>query len=46
MPMYDLLEYSGNLTMTSGSLWNHCRNEMNCGENENDVNGNMVITTK
>ena len=25
MPMYDLIEYSGNCSMTLGSLWNYCR---------------------
>ena len=27
MPMYNLLEYSENYSMTSGSLWNYYRNE-------------------
>ena len=25
MPMYDLIEYSGNCSMTLGSLWNYFR---------------------
>ena len=29
MPMYNLLEYSDNYSMTSGSLWNYYRNEIN-----------------
>ena len=26
--MYNLLEYSHNYSMTSGSLWNYCKNEI------------------
>ena len=29
MPMYKLLEYSENNSMTSGSLWNYYRDEIN-----------------
>ena len=28
MPMYNLLEYSQECSMTSGSLWNYYRDEM------------------
>ena len=28
MPMYNLLEYSDNYSMTSGSLWNYYREEI------------------
>ena len=28
MPMYNLLEYSQNYSMTSGSLWNYYRDEI------------------
>ena len=28
MPMYNLLEYSKNYSMTFGSLWNYYRNEL------------------
>ena len=28
MPMYDLLEYSNNHSMTSESLWNYYRDEV------------------
>ena len=34
MPMYNLLEYSQNYPMTSGSLWNYDRNEID------DADGN------
>ena len=35
MPIYNLLECSGNCYMTSGSLWNYHRDEIN-----DDANGN------
>ena len=28
MPMFNLLEYSQNYSMTSGSLWNYYRDEI------------------
>ena len=34
MPMHNLLESSGNYSMTSGSLWNYYRDEMNDDANE------------
>ena len=42
VPMYNLLEYSDNYSMTSGSLWNYYRDELNNDENENDANETMV----
>ena len=38
MPMYNLLQYSNNYSMTSGKLWNYYRDEINDNENENDGN--------
>ena len=35
MPMYNLLEYSDNYSMTSGSFWNYYRDEVNDNVNEN-----------
>ena len=35
MPMYSLLEYSDNYSITSGSLWNYYRNNLNDAANEN-----------
>ena len=29
MPMYNLLQYSQHCSMTSESLWNYCREEIN-----------------
>ena len=34
MSMYNLLEYNDNYSMTSGSLWNYYRNEVNDDANE------------
>ena len=38
MPMYNLLEYSDNYSMTSESLWNYYRVEVNDSGNEIDYN--------
>ena len=35
MPMYNLLEYSKNYSKTTGSFWNHYRDEPNSGANNN-----------
>ena len=35
MPMYNLLEYSHNYLITSGSFWNYYGDEVNDGTNEN-----------
>ena len=34
MSVYNLLEYNDNYSMTSGSLWNYYRNEVNDDANE------------
>ena len=34
MPMYNLLEYSDNYYMTSGSLWNYYRDEIDDAEDD------------
>ena len=51
MRMYNLLEYSDNCSMTSGSLWNYHRDQVNDDENENDnannrINNNKTITSR
>ena len=51
MPMYNLLEYSNNYFMTSGSLRNYYRDELNHDANENDnannkINNNKTIASK
>ena len=46
MPMYNLLEYSNNYSMTSGSLWNHHRDEVNDSTSEIENNDNMKNNNK
>ena len=48
MPMYNLLEYSENYSVTSLSLWNYYKDEINDYENEtnrfrNRLNNNKTI---
>ena len=45
VPMYNLFEYSDNYSATSGSFWNHCRNEVNDDANENNPDGNYSKAT-
>ena len=47
MMLYDLLEYSENYSMSSGSLQNYYRDEVNnyVTENENDCRVNKKKTT-
>ena len=44
MPMYNLLEYSNNYSMTTRSLWNYYRDEVN--DNANEYNANYSINNK
>ena len=49
MPMYNLLEYKNNYSMTPGNLWNYYRDEVNEDTNENDNDNNdddddMIVT--
>ena len=51
MPMCNVLEYGDNYSMTSGSLWNYHRIEINDDEkkfyNANKrINNNKTITSK
>ena len=50
MPMFNLLEYTDNYSMTSGSLRNYYRDEINDDANENAINNrinnNKKITSK
>ena len=41
MPMYDLLNYSGNYSMKSGILWNYCRDEID-GVDDNASDGKSL----
>ena len=46
IPMYNLLEYSDNYSMISGSFWNYYRDEINDFDNEIDNNDNMINNNK
>ena len=49
MSMYNLLGYTDNYSMTSGSWWNFYRDEVNDDANENinnSINNNKTITNK
>ena len=46
VPMDDLLEYSDNYSMTSGSLSNHYRDKKNDDVNENNNANNKTATSK
>ena len=51
MPMYHLLKFNSNYPMTSGSLWNYYKDEVNDdvnknGDNGNKINNNKIITSK
>ena len=39
--IYNLLEYSDNFSLTSGSLWNYYRGEVN--ESANEIDDNDMI---
>ena len=40
--MYNLLEYSENYSMTSESLWNYYKDEVNVDANENNAANNRI----
>ena len=44
MSMYNLLEYTDNFVMKSGSLWNYYRDEVNNSANENNDANSFIIT--
>ena len=46
MPMYNVLEYSDNYSMTSGSLWNYYRDDVNDDPNENNIARNKISNNK
>ena len=43
IPMCNLLEYSGNYSMTWGRLWNYCRDEVNDSAIQNNSANNYRI---
>ena len=46
MPMYNLLEYSNNYSMTLGSLWNFYRDKINDDANEDNATNNRINNNK
>ena len=46
MPMNNLLEYSDNYSMTSGSLWNYYRDKVKDPANEIYAANNNIINKK
>ena len=51
MPMFNLLEYSENYSVTSGSMWNFYRDEVNHDATESDntntrIKSDKTITSK
>ena len=46
MPIYNLLEYSDNYSMTSGSLWNYYRDEVNDSAIENPNINNRIYNNE
>ena len=51
MPMFNLLEYSENYSVTSGSMWNFYRDGVNHDATESDntntrINSDKTITSK
>ena len=46
MTIYNLLENSGNYSMTSGSLWNYYRDKINDYANENNGANNRINNSK
>ena len=46
MPMYNLLEYSKNYSMTSGSLWNFYRDKITDDANEDNATNNRINNNK
>ena len=44
--MYNLLEHTDNDSVTSGSLWNCYKDEINNDENENDNHNNRLNNNK
>ena len=46
MPIYNLLQYIENYSMTSGSLWHYYKDEINDDVNENDNANNRTNNNK
>ena len=46
MPICILLEYNNNYSITSGSLWNYYRDEVNDDADKNDVANKKINNNK
>ena len=46
MSICSLLEYSDNYSMTSGTLWNHYKDDKNENSDNNRINNSKAITRK
>ena len=46
MPMYNLLEYTKNYSVTSGSLWNHYRDKINDIDDNASDDKSFIYKTK
>ena len=46
MPMYNLLEYSKNYRKTTGSLWNHYRDESNDSTDDDDNINHSILNSE
>ena len=46
MPICILLEYNSNYSITSGSLWNYYRDEVNDDADKNDVANKKINNNK
>ena len=46
MPMNNLLEYSNNYSVTSGSLWSYYKDELNDDDNENNADNYKIDSSK
>ena len=46
MPMYDLVEYRNNYSLTTGTFWNCYRDEINFDVSENNLTKNRVNNNK
>ena len=46
MPMYDLVEYRNNYSLTTGTFWNCYRDKINFDVSENNLTKNRVNNNK
>ena len=46
IPMYNMLEYSDDYSVTLGNLWNYCRDELNDDKNQINANNYIIDSSK